>query len=227
MAPKAPAAAEGAGETAEEASNSFPLRDGWLFRLDPGASMQPPAIHDKTSPWEPIQVPHTWQTLKGVPEFSGVAWYRFNLVALDSWKTVHVRLEFEAVTHTAHVFLNGELIGQHIGKGYTAFTVDLSPNLHFGEENALFVRVDNRPADRMLPRNRSYDWADDGGIIRHVNLLITPQVYIERVKIDAVPKLAEAAQRSDCVLSSGTLHPRRNHSIYTPASGPTKVRVER
>jgi beta-glucuronidase len=114
-------------------------------------------------------------------------------VALDSWKTVHVRVEFEAVTHTAHVFLNGELIGQHIGKGYTAFTVDLSPNLHFGEENALLVRVDNRPADRMLPRNRSYDWADDGGIIRHVNLLITPQVYIERVEIDAVPKLADSS----------------------------------
>ena len=191
VAARATGAAQVVGETAEEAFHSCPLSDGWSFCLDPGASMQPPAIPDKGNMWEPIRVPHTWQTLKGVPDYSGVAWYRFNLMIPEFWKTRHVRVEFEAVTHTAHVFLNGKLIGQHIGKGYTAFNIDLSPNLDFGGENTLLVRVDNRPADRMLPRNKSYDWPDDGGIIRPVNLLITPRVYIERVEIDAIPKLED------------------------------------
>jgi beta-galactosidase len=91
------------------------------------------------------------------------------------------------------VFLNGKPIGEHISKGYTAFTLDLSAALRFGDKNMLAVRVDNRPTDRMLPRNKSYDWADDGGIIRPVNLLITPKVYIDRVEIDAAPRLEDGS----------------------------------
>lgn len=104
-----------------------------------------------------------------------------------------MRLEFEAVTHTAHVYLNNSLVGEHVGKGYTAFTVDLSAQLRYGEENTLLVRVDNRPNDRMLPRNKSYDWTDDGGIIRPVNLLVTPRVFLERLEIDAAPDLTTGA----------------------------------
>jgi len=104
-----------------------------------------------------------------------------------------VRIEFEAVNHTVQVFLNGELIGEHLGKGYTAFALDLSPHLKFGSQNTLTVRVDNRPGDRMLPRNKSYDWTNDGGIIRPVNLLVTAQTFIERVEIDAVPDLADGS----------------------------------
>src|SRR5260370_19876919 len=41
----------------------------------------------------------------------------------------------------------------------------------------------------MLPRGRSSDWAHDGGIFRPVQLLITPQVFVERVDIEATPNL--------------------------------------
>ncbi|HEY3706691.1 MAG TPA: glycoside hydrolase family 2 TIM barrel-domain containing protein [Terracidiphilus sp.] len=162
------------------------LRDGWEFRMDPSAAQQPSDLLPQMSGWSSIQVPHTWQSLGRSPEYSGVAWYRLRFQALAEWSSRHVRIEFEAVNHTAHVFLNGKPIGEHVGKGYTAFTFDL-PQLKPADENTLLVRVDNRPQDRMLPRNKSYDWPDDGGIIRPVNLLITPRVFIERVEIDAVP----------------------------------------
>lgn len=161
------------------------LRSGWEYRLDPTGSMDPPV--DGT--WEAIEIPHTWQTLGRSPEYSGVAWYKLSFVAPVSWASQHVRVEFEAVSHTAHVFLNEKAIGQHVGKGYTAFTIDLSPQLNIGKQNTLLVRVDNRPNDRILPRNKSYDWTDDGGIIRPVSLLVTPHVFIERVEIDSVPDL--------------------------------------
>lgn len=163
----------------------LPVSEGWEFRLDPTASATPPEAGE----WQSVQVPHTWQSLGRSPDYSGVAWYRLRFQAPASWAARHVRIEFEAVTHTAQVFLNGKPVGEHVGKGYTAFTLDLSPQLQPGQPNILVVRVDNRPNDRMLPRNKSYDWTDDGGIVRPVNLLITPRVYIERVEIDAVPDL--------------------------------------
>ena len=80
-------------------------------------------------------------------------------------------------------------MGQHIGKGYTAFTCDLSPHLQYGTSNELVVRVDNSISDTTLPRMKSFDWANDGGLIRPVQLLVTPQLFTERLEIDAFPDL--------------------------------------
>ncbi|UWZ86799.1 glycoside hydrolase family 2 protein [Occallatibacter riparius] len=186
-------------------AGSIPLRDGWEFRLDPTGADEIIEAPGQAG-WKAVQAPHTWQALGGSPEFVGVAWYRLRFEALASWTSQHVRVEFEAVNHTAHVFLNGKPIGEHVGKGYTAFALDLSNGLTFGQESTLLVRVDNRPNDRMLPRNKSYDWTDDGGIIRPVNLLITPRTFIERVEIDAIPDLTNgsAAIRIRAIIRNAT-----------------------
>jgi beta-glucuronidase len=102
-----------------------------------------------------------------------------------------VRVEFEAVFHTAEVFVNGRKAGEHVGKGYTAFAVDVAGLLEFGRRNTIAVRVDNSFASAMLPRNNSYDWTPDGGITRPVRIIVTPPVYLERVWVDAVPDLAK------------------------------------
>jgi beta-galactosidase len=177
------------GEAVQEASCSLPLENGWLFTFDAAASNTPSGLTIPQSGWMQVNVPHTWQAMSGNPDYVGVAWYKLEFTAPNEWAELFVRIEFEAVTHTAHVFLNGKPIGEHVGKGYTAFACDLSPSLEIGARNVLLVRVDNRPSNTMLPRNRSYDWTDDGGLIRPVNLLITPRVFIERVEIDAVPHL--------------------------------------
>lgn len=167
------------------------LSNGWEFQIDPTGATDPAAF--LRDDWEVVEVPHTWQSLGRKPDYVGVAWYRIHIEAPASWSSQHVRVEFEAINHTAHVFLNGIAVGEHIGKGYTAFTLEISTYLKFGGDNVLMVRVDNRPGDRMLPRNRSYDWTDDGGIIRPVNLLVTAMTYIECVTIDAVPDLAQGS----------------------------------
>ena len=172
-------------------SCSIALADGWEFRLDPSGAIELSDFLKGADGWDTAQVPHTWQSLGRSPDYVGIAWYRLRFEAPTSWASQHVRIEFEAVNHTANVFLNGKPLGEHVGKGYTAFTLDLSPHLKFGRENTLLVRVDNRPSDRMLPRNKSYDWTDDGGIIRPVNLLVTAPTFIERVEIDTDPDLAK------------------------------------
>jgi hypothetical protein len=134
----------------EEQSQVIALSERWEFRLDPNAATEPSDASNSSVGWEAIRVPDTWQSLGGSPDFTGIAWYRFRFECPSNWTSQHVRIEFEAVNHTAMVFLNEKQVGEHVGKGYTAFTIDLSPHLTFGRDNTLLVRVDNRPNDRML-----------------------------------------------------------------------------
>ena len=152
---------------------SFSLNGDWDFRLDA----------EKT--WRTVSVPHTWQVEPANTEYRGVAWYRRDFDAPAAWADAAVRVEFEAVFHTAIVSVNGAEAGRHTGKGYTAFTLDLGQQLRFGARNTLLVRVDNAFNESMLPRGRSSDWAHDGGIYRPVQLLVTPKVFVERVAVDA------------------------------------------
>jgi beta-galactosidase len=166
------------------------LEEGWQFCFDPAATLTPETLQSSSSDWKPITVPHTWQTLGEKPEFVGVAWYRYEFVAPADWNACFVRIEFEAVFHSARVFLNLQPTGEHVGKGYTEFRLDLSPRLELGKTNVLLVRVDNSYSTTMLPRMKSFDWTNDGGIVRPVRLLVTPCVYIERIEVDANPDLA-------------------------------------
>ena len=147
----------------------------WQFRLD------------SESKWRTVEVPHTWQIEPQTADYMGAAWYRRTFDAPEEWRSAIVRIEFEAVFHSAAVTINGREAGTHARKGYTAFTFDITRFLRFGAKNEVVVRVDNAFNESMLPRGRSSDWTPDGGIYRPVRLLVTPPVYIERVDVDAEP----------------------------------------
>jgi len=177
----------------EPAAQSISLDGSWAFRLDPQGDGETRGWHQAepaAEGWRTVTVPHTWQIEPENAEYRGVAWYRRSFEAPPAWVDRAVRVEFEAVFHTATVWLNGVEVGRHAGKGYTAFVIHLKPHLRFGEPNTLAVRVDNSFDESMLPRGRSSDWANDGGIYRPVRLLVTPQAFIERIWVDAVPDLA-------------------------------------
>jgi beta-galactosidase len=165
----------------------------WLFRTDATDSGTSQHWYDANVPstgWRQVNVPHTWQIEAPVAEYYGTAWYRRTFDVPGDWRTLAVRVEFEAVFHTATVWINGQMVGEHWGKGYTAFTFEVTHLLHWGETNAIAVRVDNSFNEHMLPRGRSSDWAHDGGIFRPVQLLITPKVFVERVDVETTPNLS-------------------------------------
>jgi beta-galactosidase/beta-glucuronidase len=171
---------------------NLPLAGLWRFRTDPEGEGERLGWHREQQPagdWRRVDVPHTWQVVEGLEEYAGKAWYRCSFDAPDVCDNSWVRLEFEAVYHSAVVWLNGVRLGEHLRKGYTAFTLDLTGALKPGQPNLLAVEVDNAFNDRMLPRNASFDWNMDGGLIRPVNLLVTPRVFIESLRVDAVPHL--------------------------------------
>jgi beta-galactosidase len=159
--------------------------------------MSPADIPLDDAEWKATTVPHTWQSLGGTPGYTGVAWYRTDILVPKAWQAAFVRVELEAVFHTAHVFLNGRPVGEHVAKGYTAFECDLTSQLAYGQTNQLMVRVDNSYGDAMLPRMKSYDWANDGGITRPVHLLISPKIFLERLEIDATPDLDHDAASAE------------------------------
>ncbi len=157
---------------------SASLDGAWQFRLDAAGE------------WKQVRVPHTWQVAGESAGYRGVAWYRRDFELPASWRGRTVRVEFEAVYHSARVSVNGEAVGEHLGRGYTAFQFDLTRAARFGEVNTIEVRVDNAFSDRILPRGDSFDWAMDGGITRPVRLLATPPVFLEAVDVDAAPQLS-------------------------------------
>jgi beta-mannosidase len=58
-----------------------------------------------------------------------------------------VRLRFEGVDHTGHVFLNGEPLGEHAGT-LVPFEFDVTDRLRLGEPNRLLVVVERAPDEQ-------------------------------------------------------------------------------
>ena len=165
----------------------------WQFQIDPGNVGTKEGWQTADYPphgWLEVNVPHTWQIDPAHVEYRGVAWYRRTFDPPAAGPDAAVRLEFEAVFHTATVWVNGQLVGEHAHKGYTAFRFDITPMLRWDRPNVIGVRVDSAFNDRMLPRGRSSDWAHDGGIFRPVYLLVSPRTFMEQVHVEAVPNLS-------------------------------------
>lgn len=170
----------------------LPLNGNWGFTQDPGNKGENEkwfTSPEKAGKWQQVEVPHTWQTDPEHAEYFGTAWYKKEFYVPAEWKNKTIRAEFEAVYHSARVWVNGRPAGEHLLKGYTAFFIDLTDAIEPGGINTLIVQVNNQFNEHMLPRGHSYDWAADGGITRPVSLYITEPVFTERVAINTDPDL--------------------------------------
>jgi len=210
--------------------------ESWAFALDPEGHGESQgwfkSIKDRPSGLSEVTVPHTWQVSAETADYMGMGWYWTEFDAPSHWAGRCVRIEFEAVFHTAKVWLNGELLGEHTGRGYTAFTFDATPALRFDAANVLAVKVENSFDASILPRGKSYDWAPDGGITRPVSLLVTPSAYVDRLWIDAIPDLDAGhtpLQIRATVRNAGGMAQQLTFSYHVAGegSGIPLVRVER
>jgi len=183
-----------AGEKTSDpaAPETVSLCGQWSFRTDSGNVGKEQRWFggdESISAWHKVLVPHTWQVDPAFVDYRGVAWYRRTFDAPIEWQNSAVRIEFEAVFHTATIWINAELAGEHVRKGYTAFVLDITRLLSWGKSNTIAVCVDNAFDEHMVPRGHSSDWAHDGGIYRPVQLLVTAKTFVERVDVEAIPDL--------------------------------------
>ena len=128
-----------------------------------------------------VNVPHTFNTMPGLEDYAGEAVYGRSLPITDDMKGRTLRLHFEGVYHDAVVLVNGKKVGEHLRKGYTPFSVDITKAVNYGEENRIEVQTSNAYMEEGLPYKRSFDWSNDGGIYRSVSLHVSGKQAIRYV----------------------------------------------
>ncbi|MCF2504465.1 beta galactosidase jelly roll domain-containing protein [Dyadobacter sp. CY107] len=180
---------------------AIPLHGEWLFALDPAEmGVKGKWFMDKVAQsnrLDKVTVPHCFSSDPRFEHYTGTAWYRKTF----SWKPVtgkRVILHFDAAYYKTHVWLNNEKVGEHEG-GYTPFRFDVTDLLKDGD-NLLAVSVNNdtwKPGtvpgakDNGNINDPFMGWLNYGGLIRPVYLTIEPEVYVENLKIDALPDLVK------------------------------------
>lgn len=161
------------------------MEEGWSFQPDP-------LNQGEREGWQagglpspvPAAVPHTWNVLDGLEEYRGAGWYEQKINIPDEWNGCRIRIRFEAVYRDMDIWVNGVHAGSHYNSGYTPFEVNLTPQLLIAAENRIVIKVDNANSDAALPKGGSFDWADDGGLIRPVTLIVTGYTAVEQVRVE-------------------------------------------
>ena len=109
-----------------------------------------------------------------------VSGYRRHLLIPKDWQGKRILLTFEGAAHDSTVFCNGKKVGEH-HCGYTAFTVDLTDNVLYGQDNLLCVRLDSRENLNVPPFGYVIDYMTYGGIYRDVRLEVKEKVSLSDI----------------------------------------------
>ena len=163
-------------------THKFYLNDDWLFTEQFEDSLAAPEYPENTL--QPVRLPHT---CKETPFhyfdeslYQMVSGYRRHLQVPADWQGKRILLTFEGAAHDSTVFCNGKKVGEH-HCGYTAFTVDLTDNVLYGQDNLLCVRLDSRENLNVPPFGYVIDYMTYGGIYRDVRLEVKEKVSLSDI----------------------------------------------
>lgn len=158
------------------------LNDDWLFTEQFEDSLVAPEYPENTL--QPVRLPHT---CKETPFhyfdeslYQMVSGYRRHLLIPKDWQGKRILLTFEGAAHDSTVFCNGKKVGEH-HCGYTAFTVELTDNVLYGQDNLLCVRLDSRENLNVPPFGYVIDYMTYGGIYRDVRLEVKEKVSLSDI----------------------------------------------
>ena len=150
------------------------LNDSWKFCIDK-------QTEGLTKEWfkkdlknsADVKVPHTWNVDKNTQNYYGWAWYQRKVMIPAQWKNKHIVLQFGAINHTSFIYINGKKVKENIGDGFNKIFVNLDGQVKYGAENTITVACNNDFGRNKVPFGDSFDWPNDGGIIRSVNLIVS------------------------------------------------------
>lgn len=172
------------------------LNQAWKFAIDPKEIGENEKWYRTGLPeYEEVEIPHTFNADPKTVNYRGSAWYEYSFTPEKSWEGKRIRIKFNGVYRDADIWLNGEFLGQHYNSGFTTFIIDTNGKIKPGAENHLIIKVQNNYSVKALPYEKSFDWADDGGIFREVSFIITGQFSFDHVKISATPVITSYGNR--------------------------------
>jgi beta-glucuronidase len=166
------------------------INDNWKFIADKKEQGFSQAWFNQPFPTATqVHIPHTWNIEKEHELHYGWGWYQKVINVTEKWKGKKINLQFGAINHTAIVYINGKKVKEHIGDGFNKFSIQIQDDLIYGKENLITVACNNNYGTKKVPYSISFDWPNDGGIIRPVALIISEPSSIDYIHIDPVLKL--------------------------------------
>jgi beta-glucuronidase len=182
--------------------DTISLNSDWQFLVDKKAEGLSGKWFEHLLPnAKTVSLPHTWNIEQENQQHYGWGWYQKKLQVPVSWKNKNVEIQFGAVNHTSYIYVNGVKIDENIGDGYSKFGINLNGKLNYGKENIITVAVDNSYNENKVPFGSSFDWPNDGGIIRKVALIVTDKS--GATYIHAEPKLNTATNEGSVKIKLG------------------------
>lgn len=197
------------------------LTEGWEFiRQDMGSIWEvmrpvPGAGKPESVPlWQKVTLPHCFNAEDAVdPDvnyYQGPGWYRTSLNIDHPTKDGRIYLEFEGAGQKTEVYVYTTRVGSHVG-GYDEWAVDITDAVRrfladpvcqkrFGGKVPVAIRCDNSRDTELIPSDMS-DFNLYGGLYRYVNLVYTPAVRPEYVRIDAATD--EKGRQGEVTVSVG------------------------
>ena len=159
--------------------------EGWLFHRGDIIEGERSDLDD--SQWRLVNLPHDWSienipgtnspfTADAITEVSGgftvggTGWYRKHFYVDTAEKGKCIVVAFDGIYMNADIWVNDRHVANHV-YGYTAFELDITDYVRFGEKNLIAVRVKNEGLNCR--------WYTGSGIYRHTSLKITNPLHFE------------------------------------------------
>jgi beta-glucuronidase len=131
-----------------------------------------------------LKVPGDWNSQReSLLFYEGTVWYKTSF-DFEQQDNSRLFVYFGAANYRAHVYLNGELLGEHEG-GFTPFNFEIT-DLVQEKDNFLVVKVDNQRLREGVPTLQT-DWWNYGGLTRRVLLIRVPDTYVRAYHVQLAP----------------------------------------
>lgn len=203
----------------------------WEFRLDREDAGEAAGWSKGFDGGRPVAVPASWNELfDDARNYFGTAWYQTEFDVDPAWHERRVGIRFGAASYRAKVWLNGVLLGEHVG-GHLPFEFDISASLRADGPNRLVVMVENKLLQERVPAGAppadssggfagfggfpgvTYDFFPYSGLHRPVLLFSTPRTHITDLTVRTGFERDEGVVDVDILASGGW-------------SGPAQVRID-
>jgi len=123
----------------------------WQFKLDPKNEGERSGWYSGLTETRSIPVPASWNDIfDDARNYFDVAWYETEFFVDSGWRDQRIHLRFGAANYRAKVWLNGQLLGEHLGSDLP-FAFEVTGTVKHNEANRLLVLVENTPRQDRLP----------------------------------------------------------------------------
>ena len=182
--------------------DTIAVNTDWQFTIDKKAIGNAKNWFAKSLPGSrSVNLPHTWNIEEENQNHYGWGWYQKKMALPANWKNKNVMLEFGAINHSSFVYINGKKIAENTGDGFNKFIINLNGKLDYGKENVITVACNNDYGKNKVPFGNSFDWPNDGGIIRKAQLIVSDKPSVNY--IHATPSLNVATHEGKLNIKLG------------------------